>query len=232
LVAKNSSNVIGPYLVVRNLLPTLSFDELKTITDNFDPSIEDTKYVQNLKNRVEILSKVQIGKTAADFTLNTPKGEPFTLSSLKGDYLLIDFWASWCGHCRRENPHIVKLYQDYKDKIIFTYFYPKPRVSVSQYPGCFHSSYPKHPVMRLRRNNRGFKYSMNQPLINTDFHGNNCYCFLRSIRVNPWLNSTAIPITIPRPDDFIKERNEYPLSCHPRRSLSGIHPTTSILDSR
>lgn len=115
-VAENSSNVIGPYLVIRNLLPTLSFEELKTTTDNFDPSIADSKYVKNLKKRIEILAKVQIGKTAPDFTLNTPNGEPLSLTSLKGKYLLIDFWASWCAPCRRENPRVVKFYQDYKDK--------------------------------------------------------------------------------------------------------------------
>ncbi len=116
LVAENSSNVVGPYLVLVNLLHTLTFDELKAITDNFDASIAESEYVKTLKNRVETLSKVQIGNTAPDFTLNTPDGESLSLSSLKGKYLLIDFWASWCSPCRYESPRVVKLYNDYKDK--------------------------------------------------------------------------------------------------------------------
>ena len=116
LVAENSSNVIGPFLVLQNLITDLSFDELKSITDNFDPSISESKYVKELKDRINILSQVQIGKTAPDFTLNTPEGNPLSLSSLKGKYVLIDFWASWCNPCRNENPKVIKLYHDYKDK--------------------------------------------------------------------------------------------------------------------
>ena len=51
-----------------------------------------------------------------DFTQPDDKGNPFTLSSLKGKYVLVDFWASWCAPCRQENPNLVKAYQQYKDK--------------------------------------------------------------------------------------------------------------------
>ena len=57
-----------------------------------------------------------IGGQAPDFTQKTPGGQDFSLSDLRGKVVLIDFWASWCGPCRRENPNVVRLYETYKEK--------------------------------------------------------------------------------------------------------------------
>jgi len=116
LIKANPASTVAAYILYRNFAGSLSPKEIENDLALFDPSLADLAYIKELKEIVAVKKKVETGKTATDFSGTTPDGKTIQLSSYYGNYLLLDFWASWCGPCRRANPELVRVYNKYKSK--------------------------------------------------------------------------------------------------------------------
>jgi len=115
-VKEHSNSVVSPYITLFQLASQIDGSELDSIASKFAPELSKSEYVVKINEIVQEQKKTAIGVMAPDFTMNDPEGKPIQLSSLKGKVVLVDFWASWCGPCRQENPNVVKLYQQYHSK--------------------------------------------------------------------------------------------------------------------
>ena len=116
LISKYPDSPAAVFYLYRYFTYQLPLDQLKATRSKISPALANCPYVKDLDGIIGQLENVQIGKTAPEFSLPDTAGVAVSLSDFRGKYVLLDFWASWCPPCRRENPNVVKAFQDYKDK--------------------------------------------------------------------------------------------------------------------
>ena len=113
-IAANSNNVFGASLIAAQEPGT--YEAIEKLLVNVGTDMPANKYIDDLNAMKAKFETVRIGAVAPDFTVLTPEGKEISLSSLRGQVVLLDFWASWCGPCRASNPSVVALYNEFKDK--------------------------------------------------------------------------------------------------------------------
>lgn len=116
IIRRNAKSVAAGFAALSFVSPDDDFqfvDSIATVQRAAQPS---SPFTAALAERLAPLRATAIGTNAPEISQNKPDGTKLSLKSLRGKYVLVDFWASWCGPCRQENPNVVKAYNQFKDK--------------------------------------------------------------------------------------------------------------------
>jgi len=115
-IAENPAS-FATVLALRNTFYTLDTDQLEAALTRLDAPLHQMEEYFYMHGKLERMKAVAIGQPYTDFGLETPEGELLKVSDVhQGGVLLIDFWASWCGPCRRANPEVVEIYKEYQEQ--------------------------------------------------------------------------------------------------------------------
>jgi len=116
-ISENSNSLFAVLLLTEMVSrKEVAAAEATEIANNFSPKVTANESVASLNTMIANMKKADVGSEAPNFTAPTPEGEMLSLNEVLGKYTIIDFWASWCKPCRRENPNVVRVYNEYHDK--------------------------------------------------------------------------------------------------------------------
>lgn len=115
-IKKHPSSIVSAYVLYRNWAYRLTPEQINENIALLDKSLSAVSYVKELHELVQVLDGLAVGKKAPDFSASDPSGKTIRLSEQLKGYTLLDFWASWCVPCRKENPNVVAAFEKYKDK--------------------------------------------------------------------------------------------------------------------
>ena len=115
ILERNKDNVLAAYVQTAGM-ERMDLNGLKMCYAGLSDKAKHTGPGKLMAARIRALEGVEVDAVAPNFTLPTPEGKEIALYEVKGKLKIIDFWASWCGPCRMENPNMVKLYNDFKEK--------------------------------------------------------------------------------------------------------------------
>lgn len=114
-IRNNPSSYVSPYLL-RFSISRTPLEESKALYDAFSPEIKNSTYGLDVAKEIKRIESGSVGSKASVFAKEDINGERFDLASYRGQYVLLDFWASWCVPCRQGNPHLIELHNKYHDK--------------------------------------------------------------------------------------------------------------------
>ena len=111
----NADSYVAAYMLTQKM-GGMELEDLQAQYDLLGANAKASDKGKEIAARIDKMAAVAIGKVAPDFTLNTPEGKPLSMHSIKAKVKVLDFWASWCGPCRGENPNVVAMYKELHPK--------------------------------------------------------------------------------------------------------------------
>jgi peroxiredoxin len=115
-IQQHPGSVRSAMAITENYSYYAEANEVAPLYEGLAPAVKGSKAGLEVKQMLDVYKKVAVGMPAPEISQQDQNGNSIAVSSLRGKYVLVDFWASWCGPCRKENPNLVKAYQQYNKK--------------------------------------------------------------------------------------------------------------------